>query len=444
MQQREVLEQTGEKILTNIKTQLYVSMRFFGSALDMLRYEMDLSTTTIGTDAVSIRYNPNFLLRTFVEDPKTLCRTYVHILMHCIFRHMFTAKEKEDPELWDLACDIAAESVIDTMEYPIIQDPVREYRAGICDSLREKAGVLTAERIYQALLSERPDYSEQCRMAAEFRLDDHSFWQRMESGNDTPPQLPEEKAKGAPPHARIRNLTEEEWKKIAGRVKAEVTNVGREAGKNPGSLSWTLDFALRRRTDYREFLRRFTVVREEAGIDMDSFDYAYYTYGMQLYGNMPLIEENEFREAKKVEELVIAIDPSESVSNGLVQKFLNETADLLFSGDSFFHKVELHILQCDDRIRQDTKITDVEQMRRYADGFEVLGGGGTDYRPVFAYVEELERRHVLKNLRGLLYFTDGYGVYPKRATPYDTAFVFRKDGDNDDTRVPGWALKLYV
>ena len=76
--------------------------------------------------------------------------------------------------------------------------------------------------------------------------------------------------------------------------------------------------------------------------------------------------------------------------------------------------------------------------------FEVLGGGGTDYRPVFAYVEELERRHVLKNLRGLLYFTDGYGVYPKRATPYDTAFVFRKDGDNDDTRVPGWALKLYV
>lgn len=444
MQQREVLKQMGEKILQNSKTQLYVSMRFFGSALDMLGYEMDLSTVSIGTDAVSIRYNPNFLLRLFVEDPKTLLRTYVHILMHCIFRHMFTAKEKEDPELWDLACDIAAESVIDTMEYPIIQDPVREYRAGIYDSLKKRAGVLSAERIYQALLTDRPDYAEQCRMAAEFRLDDHSFWQRMERGGDTPPVPQEESAKALPPHAKIRDLTEEEWKKIAGRVRAEVTNVGREAGKNPGALAWSLEYNLRRRTDYREFLRRFTVVREEAGIDMDSFDYAYYTYGMQLYGNMPLIEENEYREAKKVETLVIAIDTSESVTGSLVQKFLNETADLLFSGDSFFHKVEIHILQCDDRIQQDVKITDVEQMRRYADGFEIRGGGGTDYRPVFAYVEELQRRRALRNLRGLLYFTDGYGVYPKRATPYDTAFVFRRDGDNDDTRVPGWALKLYV
>lgn len=443
MQQRVILEQTGEKILRNVKTQLFLDMRFFGSALDMLRPEMDLSTTTIGTDAVTVRYNPNYLMRTFLEDPKKLCRTYVHILMHCIFRHMFSAKEKKDTELWDLASDIAAESVIDSMDYPVIHDPVREYRLDLYRDLKEKAGVLTAERIYEALLKERPDYSTQCRMAAEFALDDHGFWQRMED-EKKPPELPREEQSALPPHAHVTDLTEEEWKKIAGRVKAEVLHRGREAGKDPGALAWTLNYDLRKRTDYKEFLRRFTVVREESGIDMDSFDYGFYNYGMQLYGNMPLIEENEFREAKKVEELVIAIDTSESVSGDLVQKFLNETASLLLSGGNFFHKVNIHIVQCDDRIQKDTVIRNTEAMRRFADGFEIRGGGGTDYRPVFAYVEELIRKKVLKNLKGLLYYTDGYGVYPKRATPYDTAFVFRKDGDNDDTKVPDWALKLYV
>ncbi len=442
MRQREVLEQTGEKILQNCRTQLFLSMRFFGSALDRLAPKMDLNTTTIGTDAVYLRYNPNFLLRRFVEDPKNLCRTYVHCLMHCLFRHMFSAKDREDPELWDLSCDIAAESVIDTMEYPVIFDPVREKRAQIYETLKQRAGVLTAERIYAALLKDRPDYDEQCRWAAEFRLDDHSFWQRMEDAQ--PPAPPQQEAPCALPGAHIRNLTEEEWKKIAGRVKAEVVSYGREAGKNPGALEWTLGYSMRRRTDYRAFLRRYAVVREEAGIDPDSFDHAYYHYGMEHYGNMPLIEENEVREAKKVEELVIAIDTSESVSGELVQKFLNETADVLFAGNSYFHQVLIHLVQCDDRIQSDTKITDVNEMRRFAKNFTVRGGGGTDYRPVFQYVEELEKRRELKHLRGLLYFTDGYGVYPKRAPHYDTAFVFRKDGDNDDTRVPAWATKLYV
>ena len=40
-------------------------------------------------------------------------------------------------------------------------------------------------------------------------------------------------------------------------------------------------------------------MREEVSVDMDSFDYGFYMYGLQHYGNMPLIEENEFREAKK-------------------------------------------------------------------------------------------------------------------------------------------------
>ena len=186
------------------------------------------------------------------------------------------------------------------------------------------------------------------------------------------------------------------------------------------------------------------MVREEAAIDIDSFDYGFYHYGMTVYGNMPLIEENEYRESRKVEDLVIAIDTSASCQSVLVQKFLNETASILQSQESFFHKVNVHIIECDDQVQKDVVITDLEDMKKYAGGFTVSGGFGTDFRPVFDYVERLQRGGELKHLRGLMYFTDGFGTYPTKPTPYDTAFVFQTEEEHSDKEVPDWCLKLYL
>ena len=43
-----------------------------------------------------------------------------------------------------------------------------------------------------------------------------------------------------------------------------------------------------------------------------------------------------------------------------------------------------------------------------------------------------------------MYFTDGFGEYPKKPTDYDTAFVFWRDEELDDTGVPDWAIKLFI
>ena len=102
MKTREQLEATGNKILNSVRTELYLSMRFMGPALGSLGFAMDLSTRTVGTDAVYIRFNPTYLLQTYIERPEILNRTYMHMLMHCLFRHMFSAKQHEDAQLWDL------------------------------------------------------------------------------------------------------------------------------------------------------------------------------------------------------------------------------------------------------------------------------------------------------------------------------------------------------
>jgi predicted metal-dependent peptidase len=73
----------------------------------------------------------------------------------------------------------------------------------------------------------------------------------------------------------------------------------------------------------------------------------------------------------------------------------------------------------------------------------IKGLGGTDFRPVFARVDELRRKKEFQNLRGLIYFTDGYGSFPEKKPDYDAAFVFVEDEYNNPD-VPPWAIKLVL
>ncbi|MBQ7535871.1 MAG: metallopeptidase [Stomatobaculum sp.] len=446
MKQREALENAGKRILVYTKTELTLSMRFLSAALDRLPYRMDLRTRSIGTDGSEILFHPNWLLSNFVEHPLRLNRACLHMLMHCLFRHMYGAPFHKDEKLWDLSCDIAAESVLDSMKEKRVLQLPNDFREETYRTLTEELGVLTAEKLYRYFTDrsskekdpEKGDaaafWDLQERLEKEFRVCDHGFWDR--EGDKDPKD---------PPAMEIpRRPQEKEWEKTAKRVRTELETFGKEAGKDGELLERVLRFSYRERPLYRDFLEHLAVLRETSETDPDSFDYAYYYYGLERYGNMPLIEENELREVKKVEELVIAIDTSASCQAVLVQKFLEETAAVLAEKSSFFRRVRIHLIECDDRIQKDTLLESPEELKKTAGIFAVHGGGGTDFRPVFRHVQMLREQGELKDLRGLIYFTDGYGVYPEKATDYETAFVFREDQDHGDAKVPDWALKLYL
>ena len=447
--------------MNSVRTELYLSMRFMGPALGSLGFKMDLSTRTVGTDAAFIRFNPTYLLHTYIERPELLNRAYTHMLMHCLFRHMFSAKEHEDSELWDLCCDIAVESVVDSMEYPSILRVTSDFRQQWYEKLTAELKVLTAEKLYHYfILRKRDPYLEES-LRQEFAMCDHSFWERMqppEDEDDKNPKTPmenesnESDSEQQPAGEKQQDTTpmgsmdpkEEEWKENAKRIESDMETYAKDAAEDAGKLAWMLQMQNRERKSYKKYLKKFAVVREEVSVDMDSFDYGFYMYGLQMYGNMPLIEENEYREAKKVEELVIAIDTSASCRDKLVQQFINETGAILKQQESFFHKVNIRIIECDNQIQRDVRITNLDEMNAYADGFHVEGGYGTDFRPVFDYVETLRKRGELKQLKGLMYFTDGFGEYPKKPTDYETVFVFYGDEEWEKRKVPDWAVKLYL
>ena len=419
----------GREILVGSRNELYLNMRFLDLSLSSLNYVMDVNTYGLGTDGFSLYFDPQYLVDLYRLDRIRINRAYLHNVFHCIFRHILKQGGREK-RLWDLACDIATEHVIDGLNHRSIRYPRNAVRSNWYGTFEKKLKVLTAEKIYKLFVDE-PLLEYQIRkLEKEFRMDDHKRW-------PIPPENDHQ-----PPSSAMQQLNDK-WQEISEKMQTELETFSKEASNGEGELAEELAVENRERYDYKAFLRKFAVLREEMQVDLDSFDYVFYNYGLTLYGNMPLIEPQEFKEVHKIEEFVIVIDTSMSCSGELVKTFLEQTYHILAESESFFRKIHIRIIQCDEKVQSDVKITNQEELKTYMENFQIIGNGGTDFRPAFTYVQELIDRKEFFHLKGMIYFTDGYGYYPRKKPPYDTAFVFMEE-DYTDVSVPSWAMKLII
>ena len=246
--------------------------------------------------------------------------------------------------------------------------------------------------------------------------------------------------------SQIENAAYNDWKKISERVKEDLLMFSNNWGDSTNTLRQYLKEVNRERHNYESFLRKFSVYGENIELNDEEFDNIYYTYGLNIYKNIPLVEPLEYKEVNKIKEFVIAIDVSGSVKGELVQKFIEKTYNILCERENFYNKVNIHIILCDTEIKKDFKITNLDELKQVLDTLVLEGFGGTDFRPVFNYVDELKQKGEFNNLKGLIYFTDGLGDYPSKIPDYDTAFCFLKsEKDNEmDVIVPPWAIKIIM
>lgn len=481
----------GVTVLNASRSDLYLSLRFLDLALGSLGYRLYLGTKTVGTDGVDILYNPNYLAQCYLDNPVLVNRMYLHMVLHCIFRHMLHSTEYEQ-ECWNLACDIAVESIIDSLDSKAVTLTVSDERQEIYDELTKELKVLTAEGIYRILKRKQISYEKLVQLQREFTVCDHYIWEQLQDnkaknngqnpqqnggdqknedddqGQDNSEQKNEDGDQGRDDseqkndddqgrddseqekkelekllHKKQKDEIDENWKKISEQTQTSLEIFEKSTGTEFSGMSKTIKHLNRTKYDYKEFLRKFAVRREVMKEDPDEFDFGYYTYGMSLYHNMPLIEPLEYREEKQIEEFVIVIDTSGSCSGALVKTFLSESYSILSNQELFAEKVNVHIIQCDEQVQSVVKIRTKEEMQLYEKEFEIKGLGNTDFRPAFQYVNELIRKQEIKRLKGLLYFTDGYGIYPTKRPAYDVAFVFTGE-EYSDVNVPPWAMKLVI
>ena len=424
-------EKTGIKVLDMAKQELFLGMRYMFLALNMLGYKADRRIRFVATDGRFLYYNPVLLIENYKKNPTDVNRAYLHMIMHCLFRHIYDAekyKDEDDIQLWNLSCDICAEYLVDGIELSCVIKPENTKRQQIYKEILDKSRVLSAANIFYILKTQMNNQAQMWIASGEFEVDDHAYWHADQSDKDNRSSDEDN------------NKQEEKWENAAKKMQSAMTfDSGR--GDTKGNLLKMLKAVNPKEISYRDFLRKFAVTRESMHVDMDSFDYGFYNYGMTVYGNMPLIEELEYREESRIKDFVIVIDTSGSCAFTLVQKFINETLGILTESDLFFEKIRLHIIQCDNQVQEDIVINDLKQAESFKDNFAVKGFGGTDFRPAFNYIEKLRQMGELKSLKGVLYFTDGYGIYPEHKPSYDVAFVFPEMYDADRI-VPGWAIRV--
>ena len=556
-------DRLGEDIIDECRTQLMLKFRF----LDLALWRMDLLPARVGsmfplaTDGDVVMYDPPRVIGRFQESFDESVRDYLHMIMHCVFRHPYE-KNKKLKEAWNLTCDIIAESTaMDLCGERFKSDKDLERRMAV-SKIKLAAGGFSPSKIYRLVEGlERTGEGQHfhgigtsalAEWRALFERDDHGAWPihaKPDESEETSDRSPEEEfsendenpdmqsdglrsdspegqspetdqgqrnqtpnnsesddaskqgsqgggnedqedeseqtdaqqdpqdsqsddddeqdnqesnADGGgsftPQDERTNDRDEEErqrsdeqddksekdWEEIAKQIEMNLSTFSKEWGDEAATLMANLQMSNRKRYDYTDFLRKFMVVNEEMQLNMDEFDTIFYTFGMDMYGNMPFIEPLEYKETQRIHDFAIIIDTSESVRGDLVRKFIEHTFDILKSSEDYSSTVNVHLIQADAKVQQDTKISNLRDVDKVMQNFVIRGMGGTDFRPAIDYVEMLRYRGEFDDLRGVLYFTDGFGQFPEKAPDYDVAFVFIDDEEKEIPPVPPWAIKVTI
>lgn len=350
----------------------------------------------------------------------------LHALAHCLLGHVFLP-EAEDAPAWAraLACDYQAALLARACapEWCALSRSGRFHE--LCRRFGEEMDVRALAR---AMARDGYVLENRAALEAELALDSHRLWGVARDMD---------RARTACGGEGAEQIWRRELRALRGGSGALAR--GREAGGYCERM--TLDSAGGQ--DFARVLRRYAELRENPREDFDSFQPVWYLYGMERLDGAPLIEPMEYREERRIGALAIAIDTSGSCVRGLTRRFLELTRDILFDRALFFPRFKLYILQCDAKLRREDRIVSLAEFQRYIDDLTVIGGGGTDFRPAIARIDQLVATGELRGLKGVLYFSDGRGVFPEKPPDYEVTFVFLKHRF-DGIDVPDWVRKVVI
>jgi predicted metal-dependent peptidase len=399
----------AEEMVANCRTDLCMDLRFITRPVLALETVILDGDGPYHYDGKNLYFHADRVISDFSKDPNIISRVIGHMVMHMVLGHY---KRNED-KFRDLAEDMIVEYSLDMIGTPHIALPHADDRIFVFERILKKAGAPTVDLI-----------AEELAKVSEWQI------------NTYPPLFCIDS------HDSRDGEEHPEWQEMSAQMMVEIEGFSKNLSGKTDALMRVLRLRNRKQSDYRAFLRKFMTTRERIKVDVNEFDPAYYSYGIQLYGNIPLIDAVEHSNSPMIEDFVIAIDTSGSTMRGPVVRFIEDVYDIMEQCE-ISGRTNLHIVQCDDNVRSDDVVRSRADMKRLVDNIEVKGGKGTDFRPVFSYVDYLMDEGEFNKLKGLIYFTDGMGIYPTKKPSYPVAFLFCDDRYLD-RETPAWAMKVYI
>ncbi|HID44189.1 MAG TPA: hypothetical protein EYP34_00350 [Chromatiaceae bacterium] len=410
-------EPDAEKIRTKLaaaRTRLILDKPFLGALvlrLPLKEADPDWCPTT-GTDAKHFYYNPEYINSLTLPQTQFML---AHEALHCALSH-FSRRQHRVLHRWNLACDYAINPLLvedgltppyDTLImdeykgmtaeeiYPLLQDD--DSQETIDEHLYDESSDGSGEgngdqepppEQQKEKQQEPKDSSDQGKSGGKDQQRDDAGNQPRPGDTPQPPPLtPEEK-----------ETLEVQWQqRMAGAAQQAI-----QAGKMDGAMARMIDHLLQPQLPWRMLLARYMTASAR-----DDFSYMRQSRRSQGEAILPSLHSSQV-------DVVVAVDTSGSIRDSEIREFLSEVSAL--KGQM---RARVTLIPCDATIPDEAPWI-FEPWEELSLETEISGGGGTDFRPVFQWVETQSQKPEI-----LVYFSDLEGSFPELAPAYPVLWLVK-------------------
>jgi predicted metal-dependent peptidase len=393
------MSEATETKLSAARTRLILDKPFLGALV--LRLPMKMANPgwckTTATDAKTFYYNEEYIDQLSLEQTQFIL---AHEALHCALSH-FSRRQHRVKHRWDLACDFAINPIL--VKDGFTPTPDALYMDAFAD--------MTAEEIYP-LLDELEDkktedqhiYDEdEGDQDQQDPLDGNSQSQQTPTGEGQGQEAElDEKLGGGSAQPPPLDGDEREQLSIQWRQRmAGAAQQALQAGKMSGAMARLVDHLLQPQLPWRMLLARYMT-----SVARDDYNYS-----------RPSRREGEailpsLRSAQV--NIVVAIDTSGSISAAEVSEFMAEIDAIKAQV-----KARITLLACDQELDSDAP-WEFESWDNFAPPKKFNGGGGTNFTPVFDWVESN-----MQQIDLLVYFTDAEGGFPGREPGFQVIWLVK-------------------
>lgn len=433
-------EEKANRILKQLSQKLAKSISEFSLLLHSCPLKATGRNMPISTDGKYILYNPAYILEHYkTEGAQRLVYELMHVCLHLLFGHPEESRKyKHHDVLWNLQ-----DQMVHTIAHGIMAGASTDWMNSQLTSLvsdyyhmvnQKKDGLSVDTKQKKNALAELKQ--------EDFSSDNHTLWLKQADGSQNTISIVIDGS----------GCTSEQIQEIKQFVQKLANcfnqNLREEFGNSVGQTEMKCE-ALADSYDWRDMVQKVlqpkVLWREQEQI----FDRALYTYGLELYEDIPLIEPCEIEEEKaSLGGIVIAIDTSGSCSGDIAGQFLAGIELVLLEIQPFMEpEQDIVLLQCDTQIQSEEYYRPKDVKKGMFEEKILRGFGGTSFEPVFRYVNEKnEREYSGKNrvFDTLIYFTDGmgdFGEFSEMEVDAKVIFVIPKEADLE---IESLALPEYI
>ena len=392
-----------EKLIT-ARVGLLLRASFFGNLATRLKLvNADEWCPTAATDGRNFYYNSRFI---DMLKPKEVEFLFGHEVLHCVYDH-FGRRGDRDPMLFNIANDYCVNA-------DLKKHRVGEFITTVPCLFDAKYDGMSSEEVYDILYenAEKIDIGS----LIDKMLDEHLDGEGDDGDGEKDENGQPKNGKGRP------KLSAEERQQIKDEIKEAVLAAAAAsdgAGNLPAGVRRIIEDMTAPKMNWRELLR----MQLESTIKSDYTWMRSSRKGWHMDAIMPGMKLDPMID------IAISIDASGSMQDRMLKDFLAEVAGIMEQ----FPAYRIHVLSFDTQVYNPQQF-DSENLDDIT-GYEIMGGGGTDFDCVFNYFKENEiepKRHIM--------FTDGYPAGSWGDEQYcDTVFIMH----GTTSIVPPWGQWAY-